>query len=102
MKIEKRCFPENFDSCIANKFLLGHIFSDFTKKNEKGKEKVVFQGEDNTKGGCATSLFVGVSMSIINRIRRSKLKGKIVVEVGGNQKDKWRLGMGESFWFLQN
>jgi hypothetical protein len=50
MKIEKkRCFPENFDSWIADKFV-GKRFSDFTKKNEKGKEKVVFQGESIEKG----------------------------------------------------
>jgi hypothetical protein len=55
MKIEKkRCFPENFDSWIADKFVGTH-FSDFTKKNEKGKEKVVFQGEDR-KGGSTTSI----------------------------------------------
>jgi hypothetical protein len=45
MKIEKkRCFPENFDSWIADKFVGTH-FLDFTKKNKKGKEKVIFQGE---------------------------------------------------------
>jgi len=44
MKIEKRCFPENFYSWIADKFS-ENFFSDFTKKNKKGKEKVLFQGE---------------------------------------------------------
>ena len=49
MKIEKkRCFTENVDSWITDKFVGTH-FSDFTKKNEKGKEKVVFQGEGREK-----------------------------------------------------
>ena len=39
MKIEKkRCFPENFDLWIADKFVRTH-FSDFTKKMNKVKKK---------------------------------------------------------------
>jgi hypothetical protein len=37
---------------IADKFV--DTFFGFHKKNEIGKEKVVFQGE-GIKGGCATS-----------------------------------------------
>ena len=85
MKIEtKRCFTENFNSCIADKFVGTH-FSDFTKKNEKGKEKVIFQGEGIQKVVVQLPYTWGY-LDSINRIRRSKLKVKIVVEVGGNQK----------------
>jgi len=35
---KKRCFPENFDSWIADKFVGTH-FSDFTKKTRKVKKK---------------------------------------------------------------
>ena len=83
MKIEKKMLSWKFRLMYRQQIFVGTHFLVFTKKNEKGKEKVVFQGED-TKGSCATSIRGG--MSIINRIRRSKLKGKIVVEVGGNQK----------------
>ena len=39
MKIEKkRCFTENFDSCIADKFVGPHL-SDFTKKTRKVNKK---------------------------------------------------------------
>ena len=83
MKIEKkRCFPENFDSWIADKFVGTH-FSDFTKKNETGKEKVVFQGEGIQKVVVQLSYKWGYDVSI-HRIRRSKLKVVLVVEVGGN------------------
>ncbi len=50
-------------------------FFGFHKKNENGKEKVVFQGEGIEK--------VVVHESI-NRIQRSKPKVILVVEVGGN------------------
>ncbi len=59
-------------------------FFGFHKKNEKGKEKVVFQGEGIQKVVVQLPYTWGYVDSI-NRIRRSKLKVKIVVEVGGNQ-----------------
>jgi hypothetical protein len=63
---------------------LGHIFW-ISQKNEKGKEKVVFQGEDIQKVVVQLPYTWKYVVSI-HRIRRSKLKGKIVVKVGGNQK----------------
>jgi hypothetical protein len=45
---KKRCFPEIFDSWIADKFF-GKQFFGFHKKNKKGKQKVVFQGESIKK-----------------------------------------------------
>jgi hypothetical protein len=57
--------------------------SDFTKKNEKGKEKVVFHGEGIQKVVVQLSYKWGYDDSI-HRIRRSKLKVVLVVEVGGN------------------
>ena len=59
-------------------------FFGFHKKKQKGKEKVSISRRGYTKLGCATSIRGG--MSIIYRIRRSKLKVVLVVEVGGNQK----------------
>ena len=46
---------------------------DFTKKNEKGKEKVVFQGEGIQKVVVQLPYTWGYVDSI-HRIRRSKLK----------------------------
>ncbi len=80
--MKKRCFPENFDSWIADKFFEKH-FSDFTKKNEKGKEKVVFQGEGIEKVVVQLPYTWGYVESI-NRIRRSKLKVAKVLEVSKN------------------
>jgi hypothetical protein len=37
-KLKKRCFTENFDSCIADKIVGSHL-SDFTKKTRKVKKK---------------------------------------------------------------
>jgi hypothetical protein len=62
--------------------LSGHIFG-FHKKNEKGKEKVVFQGEGKQKVVVQLPYPQGYVESI-NRIRRGKLKVVIVVDVGGN------------------
>jgi hypothetical protein len=80
--LNKRCFPENFDSWIADK-CFGKHFSDFTKKNKKGKEKVVFQGESIEKVVVLIPYTWGYVESI-NRIRRSKLKVVKVVDVGKN------------------
>jgi hypothetical protein len=81
MKIEKkRCVTENFDSWIAN--ICRDTFFGFTKKNKKGKEKSSISRRGSIKGGCTTFLCGG--MTIIHRIRRSKLKVVLVVEVGGN------------------
>ncbi len=96
-KLKKRCFPENFDSCIANNFWFGHIFR-ISQKNEKGKEKVVSQGEDIQKVAVQLPYTWGYVDSI-NRIRRSKLKVVVVVEVGGNQK-AISGGMGRVFPFI--
>ena len=60
----------------------GHIFL-ISQKNEKGKEKVVFQGEGIQKVVVQLSYKWGYDDSI-HRIRRSKLKVVLVVEVGGN------------------
>ena len=79
--MKKRCFPENFDSWIADKFL-GNIFQ-ISQKNEKGKEKVVFQGESIEKVVVQIPYKWGYVESK-NRIRRSKLKVVKVVEVGKN------------------
>ena len=61
-------------------------FFRFHKKNEKGKDKVVFQGEDNIQKVVVQLPYTWGNVDSINRIRRSKLKGNIVVEVRGNQK----------------
>jgi len=62
--------------------LSGHIFL-ISQKNEKGKEKVVSQGEGIEKVVVQLPYSWGHVKSI-NRIRRSKLKVILVVEVGGN------------------
>ncbi len=51
--------------------------------NEKGKEKVVFQGEGKQKVVVQLPYPQGYVESI-NKIRREKLKVVIVVDVGGN------------------
>ncbi len=43
VKIEKRCFTENFDLCTRQ--ICRTTCIRFHKENEKGKEKEVFQGE---------------------------------------------------------
>ena len=58
-------------------------FFGFHKKNEKGKERAVFQGEGIDKMVVQLPYTWGYVESI-NRIRRSKLKMILVVEVGGN------------------
>ena len=58
-------------------------FFGFHKKNEKGKEKVVFQGEGKQKVVVQLSYPQGYVESI-NRILRGKLKVVLVVDVGGN------------------
>ena len=73
-----------FRFVYSQQIFVGTHFSDFTKKG-KGKEKVVFQGEDIQKVVVQLPYTWGY-VDRINRIRRSKLKVKIVVEVGGNQK----------------
>ena len=55
----------------------------FHKKNEKGKEKIVFQGEGIEKVVVQLHYTWGYVKSI-NRIGRCKLKVILVVEVGGN------------------
>ena len=54
--------PEIFDFVDSRQIICRDTFFGFHKKNEKGKEKVVFQGEGikYRKGGCTTSLHVGV------------------------------------------
>ena len=58
-------------------------FFGFHKKNEKGKDKVVFQGEGIEKVVVQLPYTLGYVESI-NRIQRSKPKVILVVEVGGN------------------
>ena len=60
-------------------------FIGFHKKNEKGKEKVVFQGEGIQKVVVQLPYTWGYVDSI-NRIQRSKLKVVQIVGAGGNQK----------------
>ena len=60
-------------------------FFGFHRKNKKGKEKVVFQGEGIQKVVVQLPYTWG-HVDSINRIRRSKLKVVLVVEVGRNQK----------------
>jgi hypothetical protein len=58
-------------------------FFGFHKKNKKGKEKVVFQGEGIEKVVVQLPYTWGYVESI-NRIHRSKIKVILVVEVEGN------------------
>ena len=58
-------------------------FFGLHKKNKKGKEKVVFQGESIEKVDVQIPCMWGYVESI-NRIRRSKLKVVKVVDVGKN------------------
>ena len=58
-------------------------FFRFHKKKQKGKEKVVFQGEGIEKVVVQLP-YMWRYVESINRIRRSKLKVVKVVEVGKN------------------
>jgi hypothetical protein len=72
MKIEKKDALLKISIRIAGKFVGPHLL-DFTKKNKKGKEKVVFQGEGIQKVVVQLPYTWGYVDSI-HRIRRSKLK----------------------------
>ena len=52
-KLKKRCFTENFDSCIADKIVGSHL-SDFTKKTRQVNKKYEIKvgGGTGQNGHC--------------------------------------------------
>jgi hypothetical protein len=50
-KLKKRCFTENFDSCIADKFVGPHL-SDFTKKTRQVNKSSNLKGMAYKKWLC--------------------------------------------------
>ena len=73
MKIEKKEMLYLKFQFVDSRQICRDTISDFTKKNENGKEKVVFQGEGIQKVVVQLSYKWGYDDSI-HRIRRSKLK----------------------------
>ena len=79
---KKDAVIKNLESCIADKFV-GTPFFGFHQKNEKGKQKVVFQGEGKQKVVKQLSYPRGYLKSK-SRIRWGTPKVVSVVGVGGN------------------
>ncbi len=100
MKIEKKMLYWKF-RFVYSQQIWWTTFIGFHKKNEKGKEKVVFQGEGIQKVVLQLPYTWGYVDSI-NRIRRSKLKVVLVVGAGGNQKAIKVEVWGEFFLFLMS
>jgi hypothetical protein len=66
---------------VDSRQIFWKTFFGFHKKNEKGKQKVVFQGESIKKVVVPIPYKWGY-VECKNRIRRSKLKVVKVVDVG--------------------
>jgi hypothetical protein len=84
---------------VDSRQIFRKTFFGFHKKNEKGKQKVVFQGESIKKVVVLIPYKWGYVESK-NRIRRSKLKVVKVVDVGKYCFAKSRC-MGRVFPFLK-